>query len=622
MIAGRDGDGVVLLTRNGNDLTAAFPDIAEAVGACRTARVLIDGEVVVHDDAGKPSFQRLQKRARLRREPDVRRAALELPATLYVFDLLAYDEFDVRAAAAPGAPRLLRRILPSAGVLRYSEHVEERGTDFFRAAESLGLEGIIASVPTRRTAPAGPPTGSRSARPHRRLRRHRPEGVEERRPARSARCTSPRTTRPLVYAGSVGTGLTPKHVQEVHRRRRRCAARCTRPRARRRRATTTWLEPTVVVEVRYLEWTEAGQLRHPVFLRVRDDKRPPNASGAAPSRRLAPDHWRNRRRRMTRRRPPERRRQDPPRRRSGIPAAARRQRRRDAQSASPTSTRCCGRTTATPRAISSSTIAHRAVDAAVPARPAGRADALPRRHPRQVVLPEGRAEWAPQWLRTETVHSEGSERDLRYFICDNVESLLYLANREPSRCTSGRAASPTRPAGLVQPRPGPEGCAVRARRRWRRRCTRCATEIGLPNYVKTSGSSGLHVLIPWAASARTSTRAARRAARAPHRAELPDIATIARVIEQREGRVYVDYLQNGHGKLLVAPFCVRPLPAAPVSMPLRWSDVNARLDIRRHTLRNAVKRLEKKGDPLLPVLTEVPDLLASLERLTAMEEKG
>jgi len=98
--------------------------------------------------------------------------------------------------------------------------------------------------------------------------------------------------------------------------------------------------------------------------------------------------------------------------------------------------------------------------------------------------------------------------------------------------------------------------------------------------------------------------------------ELPEIATITRQVSRRDGRVYVDYLQNGSGKLLVAPFCVRPLPGAPVSTPLAWREVNRTLDIRRHTMETVPKRMQKMGtDPLAEVLEVSPDLGAALERL-------
>ena len=98
--------------------------------------------------------------------------------------------------------------------------------------------------------------------------------------------------------------------------------------------------------------------------------------------------------------------------------------------------------------------------------------------------------------------------------------------------------------------------------------------------------------------------------------ELPDVATVTRQVGKRGARVYLDYVQNGHGRLLVAPFSVRPLPGAPVSMPLKWSEVTPKLDIAQFTIRTAPARMKKvKEDPLGPVLELKPDLVSALARL-------
>ena len=97
---------------------------------------------------------------------------------------------------------------------------------------------------------------------------------------------------------------------------------------------------------------------------------------------------------------------------------------------------------------------------------------------------------------------------------------------------------------------------------------------------------------------------------------LSDIATITRQVHKRDGRVYLDYVQNGHGRLLASPFTARPVPGALVSMPLRWDEVNAKLDIARYTIRTAAARMDKLGgDPLRPVLDLKPDLVAALAGL-------
>jgi bifunctional non-homologous end joining protein LigD len=81
--------------------------------------------------------------------------------------------------------------------------------------------------------------------------------------------------------------------------------------------------------------------------------------------------------------------------------------------------------------------------------------------------------------------------------------------------------------------------------------------------------------------------------------------------------VYIDFVQNGHGRLLVAPFTVRPKPGAPVSAPLLWKEVNTRLTIESHTIKSVPKRMKRLGeDPLGPVLDLEPDLLGALDSLT------
>jgi bifunctional non-homologous end joining protein LigD len=143
-------------------------------------------------------------------------------------------------------------------------------------------------------------------------------------------------------------------------------------------------------------------------------------------------------------------------------------------------------------------------------------------------------------------------------------------------------------------------------------------EIELPSFVKTSGGSGLHILLPM--GRQLDHERVRQLGELLARViidRLPDIATTARTISARKGKVYVDALQNGRGKLLVAPYSVRPLPGATVSTPLRWSEVNPRLDVRKFNIRTVPERLRRmKEDPLLPVLDVLPDLARSLELLS------
>jgi bifunctional non-homologous end joining protein LigD len=214
--------------------------------------------------------------------------------------------------------------------------------------------------------------------------------------------------------------------------------------------------------------------------------------------------------------------------------------------------------------------------------------------------------------------SEHGGREISYFVCDDLDQLLWVANlgTVPLHVWSSRLATLQHPDWCIldlDPKGAPFAHVVEVARALHDLCG----EIGLPTFVKTSGSTGLHVLAPLGRQLTyEQSRALAGVLASTVVARLPERATLARAIPARRGRVYVDTGQNGHGRLLAAPFCVRPLPGAPVSMPLRWSEVGARLDLARFTLRNAVARMRRlREDPLLPVLDTSPDWLAALERL-------
>jgi bifunctional non-homologous end joining protein LigD len=135
--------------------------------------------------------------------------------------------------------------------------------------------------------------------------------------------------------------------------------------------------------------------------------------------------------------------------------------------------------------------------------------------------------------------------------------------------------------------------------------------------VKSSGSSGLHLMIPLGGQCRHEhARTLGELLARVLTEELPGIATITRQISRRDGKVYLDYLQNGAGRLIVAPFSVRPLPRAPVSVPLRWDEVTPELDITTFTMANVPGRMRKlKRDPVRDVLELTPDIPAALDRL-------
>ena len=365
---------------------------------------------------------------------------------------------------------------------------------------------------------------------------------------------------------------------------------------------STYVAPRHVVEVRFKSWSAQSLLRQPVFLRWRDDKppeeclRPGEEAGAAPQKREAAEAANvvvDKTVRFTN--------LD-----QGFLAGLGSEPGRLHQ----------GRP-------------HRLLPErgplvpALPRGPADHAHPLSRRHQRQELLPEGRAALHPRLdahgAAVERGHGKGTRPDHRRRpVAGDLETLLFIANLGAIvlHAWNARASDPARPDWIIldlDPKEAPFEHVITLAQEAKALCD----EIGLPCFAKTTGSSGLHVLLP--------TGGALTHEQCKTFAELlarvivtrrDTIATIVRIPAHRGGKVYIDFLQNGHGKLLVAPFSVRPLPGAPVSMPLEWSEVREGLDPAAVHDRERDSPTQNPGpDPLLGVLKEKPDLLGALGKL-------
>jgi bifunctional non-homologous end joining protein LigD len=230
-------------------------------------------------------------------------------------------------------------------------------------------------------------------------------------------------------------------------------------------------------------------------------------------------------------------------------------------------------------------------------------------------------EFVPDWLQREVLWSESSEHDVHYFIAQDLPSLKYLANMGtiPIHSWHSRITDLEHPDWCVldlDPKDAPFAKVIAAARA----AKVLADELEFPAFLKTSGSTGLHVLLPLARQlthdhARAIGELMARVLVNRH----PDVVTINRSLRKRDGRVYIDYLQNGHGRLLVAPFSARAVPSAAVSMPLEWEELTDKLTNDKYHIKNAVKRMTGLSrDPLADVLTLRPDLEKVLERLATL----
>ncbi len=617
LIAAKSGGEALLLTRNGNDYTAVFPEIARAVKALPVDECIIDGEVVVTDAKGLPSFAMLQRRGRLSSPIDIGRAAVELPATFFAFDLLAFEDLDLRDMPLLKRKQFLAEVIPKLGALHALDHIEREGEAFLKQVTEMGLEGIIAK---------------QADAPYRKGRSAQWLKIKAEKTGDFVIVgfTKPKRTRShigalqlgdyvngaLVYAGRAGTGFNDALLGEIRtmldpiiRRDPPCAGPVTAPGLEPlpsgsipETSTTTWVDPVYVCEVRYREWTPDGLLRHPAFLRLRDDK---------PQYECERQGWTSVE--------------------SSVASS-------EATLPSPPVE------SAREKTVAFSNLKkiywpddgytkgdmieyYRAISPWL----------LPYLRNRPVVLtrfPDGidgksfyqkdAPDFVPDWIRTVPIWSNDTQRDVRYFVCDDVESIEYVANMGsiPLHMWNSRVGSLELPDWCVidlDPKEAPFSDVIRCALVLHRICE----AAGMPNYVKTTGKSGLHILLPLGRqfTYEQSRTLGELIARLMLK-EVGDIATITRHVTKRGDKVYLDYLQNRHGQTIVAPFSVRPLTGATVSMPLMWDEVNDSLDQRNHTIRNAIERMERLGaDSVSPVLEAKPDLAGVLERLVTADNR-
>lgn len=594
LVERKDGEARIFY-RSGRGVTAIFPEIATAVAALPFDLVL-DGEIVIIDGNGRPDFNALQRRAQRTRQIDVARAAVTTPATFFAFDLLALDGRDLRRLPLTARKDLLKRLLAEAGssVLRYIDEVPERGEDLFAAVAQLGLEGVVAK---RADSPYRP--GYSSDWLKFRVDRTADLAILGFEPAgrNGFRClhVGVRQGSGWAHAGTVGTGFDRQETAEIRARldtaRRPRAAAAGAP-----RNGIVWVEPELVCEVRYKEWTPGGHLRHPVFLRLRDDKNPEECLPPmdAPGVDREPEE-------------PQ----------APAPAPA------DPTPAAPLKLTNLDKVFWPDEGYTKGDLIeyYRAVSPWMLPYLCDRPLVLDR-YPNGITGKSFFQKHAPATagsrLRTVPIQGDGT-REIDFFLCDEPDGLLFLVNLGaiPFHIWSSRLPDLDKPDWCIldlDPKGAPFEHVVRIALAIRELCE----EIELPSLIKTSGGSGLHILLPM--GRQLDHERVRQLAELLSRVivdRLPDIATIARSIPARKGRVYVDALQNGRGKLLAAPYSVRPLPGATVSTPLRWSEVGPRLDVRKFTIKSMPRRLRQlKEDPLRAVLEISPDLGRSLALLS------
>jgi bifunctional non-homologous end joining protein LigD len=264
MVATIKGGKVTLYSRNGKILSQSYIEVAKALEAVKGDAV-IDGELVALDKDGVSHFQLLQNALR-------HKAKLQYCA----FDLMFFDGEDLRSFTLLERKRRLKAILPRHRLLAFSGHRKTSGKKFFAEAERKGLEGIMA-----KRADSDYRSGVRTDEWLKIKTSKRQEVVivgftapKRSRPFFGALTLALREKQGWRYIGHVGTGFSHETLKELHGKLIKLkAAKSPFAGEGKDEAVTTWVKPKLVAEVKFTEWTSSGEMRHPVYLGLRADKR-------------------------------------------------------------------------------------------------------------------------------------------------------------------------------------------------------------------------------------------------------------------------------------------------------------------------------------------------------------
>jgi bifunctional non-homologous end joining protein LigD len=593
----KDGEKLEMHTRNSRPLAERFPTLASGMKELPADSVVLDGEIVALDGEGHSHFELIQPRIHLSRPHDIAEADERIPVYFYAFDVLYLNGFDLTRFPLEERKAVLRKLIPNNhGWVRYNDHIEGRGADFFEAVSRRKLEGIVAKhkrspyqqtrsrywlkIKTQHTdhfvvAGFTPPDGSRKYFGALLLGLYNSKGE-------------------LIHVGRAGGGFDDKTLKQVWDE--------LTPLVTSKRAfkeipaeirNATWVRPKLVCEVRFNEWTSARQLRAPVFQGFRDDIDPEDCTledSIPPKKEPAPE--------------------------AVTPALSRAVTRVELTNQDkvywPEDGFTKGDLVRFYNRIAPLLVPH------LQDRPLV-FDRYPDGIHGEHFYQKDAHDYTPDWIRTQEIWSPDVERHIRYFIGADPDQLLYIANmgaiaQNPWSSRVQFIEYPDYAIFDLDPVDAPYAVVQEVALVLKS----ILDELHLRTYPKTSGASGIHVYLPVLEN-RFSYEDIRVFSEAVARVVVqnaPEIATVERVVRKRKaGRVYVDYLQNVRGKTVASVYSPRAVPGACVSTPLKWEEFEKPLDPRDYTIVTLFERIEKFGDLFAPVLSDRQDISGFLKAL-------
>lgn len=577
---------VELYTRNGISLNEKFTPIHKELKNI-AHRAILDGEIVVLDAEGMPQFNALQNY-----NEETTKGVL----VYYVFDLLHLNDHDTLELPLIDRKQLLKELIPEASHLHYCDHVETMGITIYNQAVEMGMEGVIAKKANSRYD-----LNLRS--PHW-LKFKKIENTET---ILCGYTLSKKKSRKfaslilgmvedgqLTYVGTCGSGFSEEQLKELYYKFE--VLKTEEPvfdiRKHLKGREAVWLIPKLICEVKFSEWTSSKVMRHPVFLRLREDKNLDFEQPQLPSKNPTPQ-----------KKTPD---EEFALKVDGITLHIT----HPEKSYWPES----GYTKYDLLDYyiqMSDIILPYLVD---------RPESL-HRHPNGIhgeSFYQKDHEHLPDWTDTHTIYSTSSDKDINYVLCQNKATLLYLNNLgcielHPWHSTIYQLDHPD--YAIIDLDPSDENTFEQIIE-----TALVANDIlklaGIEGFCKTSGASGLHIYLPMGGKytyeeARDFTKLLCYYIQE----KLPKLTTLERSLKKRGPKIYLDYLQNRKGQTIVAPYSLRPQLHATVSMPLLWSEVKTGLKITDYTIKTVPNIMAERKDSFKAVLGKAIDMGKAIEHL-------
>jgi bifunctional non-homologous end joining protein LigD len=588
-----DNGSVEMYTRNGNRCERQYPELAVLPHQVNAKQAVLDGEIVVLDEKGVPSFNLIQPRIMNADAAAIAHMTRTRPVFLYIFDLLYADGWDLRNSDLSDRRKLLEELVTKEGPIRVSD-VFPAKPELLEAAKQNGLEGLVAKCVTSCYE-------SRRSRNWLKLKLVQQQEfvicgytIGER-DHFGALVLGVYEKGKLHWAGNVGTGFDAKLLSSIRAKLNDLETKQpTLPHDPKMPRDVVWVKPELVAEVKFSNWTPDKRLRAPVFLGLRNDKSPKEVVAEKPV---------------------------------------------DVKKAKPSAALLPGTNTEARVTVDGQELAFKNLnkifypkegytkrdllnyysDVSTFLLPHIKDRALSlKRYPNGIHEPfffqKNSPETYPDWLRFEMVEN------IRYVLAENRAALLYLTNlgcvdQNPFMSRVQTQSNPDWILIDLDPQECPFDLIIEAAQLVKE----ILDEIGLKGYPKTTGGDGLHVYVPVKPIYTfENTRQFAEVLASIALARKPQLFTTPRSVAKREkGRVYFDYLQNAEGKTIAAPYVARAYDGAPVAAPLEWEEVKRGLHPSQFTIKNAIARFKEKGDLFAAVLKKPQ----SLDRAFAKLEK-